>query len=220
MKLFDKKNTTVNAIYNFIEEAMLEGRSCLVHSASCKSRAFTVVAVYLIKKYSWSMEKAMSPSSMAVATMEKALDFVKLRKPELKVKQTFLVQLKDLELRLSKGHGFTSDWNEVQNEEDLVLRNTYRNTTILVEEQQNKNNKNSTRKKISWRDGDTRNTTKYNLERNYGIISREPQPIMNQSNKPLKSIMKNYAADIVLQEPEVEVRVVTEDREMVVSKPM
>lgn len=206
MKLFDKKNTTVNAIYNFIEEAMLEGRSCLVHSASCKSRAFTVVAVYLIKKYSWSMEKA--------------LDFVKLRKPELKVKQTFLVQLKDLELRLSKGHGFTSDWNEVQNEEDLVLRNTYRNTTILVEEQQNKNNKNSTRKKISWRDGDTRNTTKYNLERNYGIISREPQPIMNQSNKPLKSIMKNYAADIVLQEPEVEVRVVTEDREMVVSKPM
>lgn len=206
MKLFDKKNTTVNAIYNFIEEAMLEGRSCLVHSASCKSRAFTVVAVYLIKKYSWSMEKA--------------LDFVKLRKPELKVKQTFLVQLKDLELRLSKGHGFTSDWNEVQNEEDLVLRNTYRNTTILVEEQQNKNNKNITRKKISWRDGDTRNTTKYNLERNYGIISREPQPIMNQSNKPLKSIMKNYAADIVLQEPEVEVRVVTEDREMVVSKPM
>lgn len=206
MKLFDKKNTTVNAIYNFIEEAMLEGRSCLVHSASCKSRAFTVVAVYLIKKYSWSMEKA--------------LDFVKLRKPELKVKQTFLVQLKDLELRLSKGHGFTSDWNEVQNEEDLVLRNTYRNTTILVEEQQNKNNKNSTRKKISWRDGDTRNTTKYNLERNYGIISREPQPIMNQSNKPLKSIMKNYAADIVLQESEVEVRVVTEDREMVVSKPM
>lgn len=100
-QVFDKKNATVNGLFNFIEEAMGEGRSCLVHSVNCKSRAFTVVAAYLIKRYSWSLEKT--------------LDFVKLKKPELRVKQTFLLQLKDLEMRLSKGNGFTSDWKVSQN---------------------------------------------------------------------------------------------------------
>jgi len=42
-------------VYNFIEEAMEEGQSCLVHSYNGKSRASTVIIGYMIKKYCWSL---------------------------------------------------------------------------------------------------------------------------------------------------------------------
>jgi len=69
MKIFDKKNNAVNAIYSFIEEAMSVGESCLIHSVNGKSRASAVLIAYLMKKYSWSLKKC--------------LDFVKTKKEGL-----------------------------------------------------------------------------------------------------------------------------------------
>lgn len=70
----------MNMIFGFIEEAMEEGKSCLVHSVNAKSRAFVVVAAYLMKKYSWSLQKT--------------LDYVGSKKDQLEVRETFYEQLK------------------------------------------------------------------------------------------------------------------------------
>lgn len=42
-------------IYSFIEEAMEQGESVLVHSLHGKSRSGSVIIAYLMKKYSWSL---------------------------------------------------------------------------------------------------------------------------------------------------------------------
>lgn len=42
-------------IYNFIEEAMEQGESVLIHSMHGKSRSGCVVLAYLMKKYNWSL---------------------------------------------------------------------------------------------------------------------------------------------------------------------
>lgn len=56
-QIFDKKNNALNAIFTFIEEAMDQGQSCLIHSINGKSRACAVLMAYLMKKYSWSLSK-------------------------------------------------------------------------------------------------------------------------------------------------------------------
>lgn len=79
-QIFDKKNTVINAIFAFIEEAMDLGECCLIHSMSAKSRSFLVVAAYLMKKYSWSLEKIFS--------------FITSKKPGIEVKGVYMKQLK------------------------------------------------------------------------------------------------------------------------------
>lgn len=49
----------MNAIFEFIEEAMEAGESCLIHSMHGKSRSCAVLASYLMKKYSWSLNKTL-----------------------------------------------------------------------------------------------------------------------------------------------------------------
>lgn len=72
----------MNAIFGFIEDAMEDGKSCLVHSVNAKSRSFVVVAAYLMKKYNWSLQKT--------------LDFVGSKKEKLEVREAFYDQLKEL----------------------------------------------------------------------------------------------------------------------------
>lgn len=59
MQIFDKKSNAVSAIFSFIEEAMEQGESCLIHSINGKSRACAVLVAYLMKKYSWSLSKCL-----------------------------------------------------------------------------------------------------------------------------------------------------------------
>lgn len=42
-------------IFTFVEEAMDQGESVLVHSQHGKSRAGCVIIAYLMKKYMWSL---------------------------------------------------------------------------------------------------------------------------------------------------------------------
>jgi protein-tyrosine phosphatase len=58
-QIFDRKNNAVNAIFTFVEEAMEVGECCLIHSIHGKSRACAVLFAYLLKKYNWSLNKAL-----------------------------------------------------------------------------------------------------------------------------------------------------------------
>lgn len=85
-------------IFNFIEEAMEQGESVLVHSQHGKSRAGCVIIAYMMKKYMWSLEKCM--------------DYVTNKKDTFKVRCGFLSQLQELERRLAENYNLSKDWNE------------------------------------------------------------------------------------------------------------
>lgn len=90
--LFDKNDKTTRQIYEFIEQAVRKSESVLVHSVKGQSRAASVLAVYLMRKFRWSMIKT--------------LEFLNSRRPELEIKASFIQQLQDFEHRLnSQGIG-------------------------------------------------------------------------------------------------------------------
>ena len=74
--LFDQTDRTTNEIFNFIEEAMEQYESILVHSVRGQSRASCVIASYLMRKYRWSLLKT--------------LEFLNSRRPELEIRATFI----------------------------------------------------------------------------------------------------------------------------------
>ena len=73
----------------------------LVHSVRGQSRASCVIAVYLMRKFRW--------------TLFKTLEFLNSRRPDLEIRVTFIQQLKSYEQRLiNKGLGAqTQKWNEL-----------------------------------------------------------------------------------------------------------
>lgn len=94
MQIFDKKNNAVNTIFNFIEEAMEQGESCLIHSMYGKSRSCAVTVAYLIKKYSWSLNKC--------------LEFISSKKENFQVRSNYLNQMKELESRMAQIYKLTT----------------------------------------------------------------------------------------------------------------
>ncbi len=96
----------------------------LVHSVKGQSRACTVVASWMMRRYQW--------------TLLKTLEFLNSRRPDLEIRANFIHQLTSYENHLvSQGMGpKTSKWtevfertNEFENEE-LLLRNTYLNAQM------------------------------------------------------------------------------------------
>jgi protein-tyrosine phosphatase len=74
--LFDRQEKTTRQIFDFIEAAQKRSESVLVHSVKGQSRASSVLAVYLMRKYRWSMIKT--------------LEFLNSRRPELEIKASFI----------------------------------------------------------------------------------------------------------------------------------
>ena len=87
--LFDQTDVTTKKIFDFVEEAGKKSESVLVHSVRGQSRAASVLACYLMRKYRWSMIKT--------------LEFLNSRRPDLEIKATFIQQLQDFENRLTAG---------------------------------------------------------------------------------------------------------------------
>ena len=77
--IFDAKDTTTKAIYDFIENAIKKYESVLVHSVRGQSRSSSVLAAYFMRKYRWSMLKT--------------LEFLNSRRPDLEIRGTFIQQL-------------------------------------------------------------------------------------------------------------------------------
>lgn len=92
---------------------MEAGESCLIHSLHGKSRATAVLTAYLMRKYSW--------------TLSKCLEFVGAKKEGLQVRSNYLAQMQELERRLAADGKLSVGWNEIKNEDDLLLANTFYN---------------------------------------------------------------------------------------------
>ena len=105
---------------------MRKTESVLVHSVRGQSRAASVLAVYLMRKYRW--------------TLLKTLEFLNSRRPELEIRGTFIQQLQDYEQRLIRQglEPLSSTWTEISlskvpgcpseiQHEELILRNTFIN---------------------------------------------------------------------------------------------
>jgi protein-tyrosine phosphatase len=59
-----------------------QGESCLIHSLHGKSRACAVLAAYLMKKYNWSLNKA--------------LELINSKKEGLEIRSNYLAQMQEL----------------------------------------------------------------------------------------------------------------------------
>jgi hypothetical protein len=97
-----------------VEEAMEQGESCLIHSLHGKSRACAVLGAYLMRKYSWSLNKS--------------LELINAKKEGLEVRSNYLVQMQELEGRLAETAKLSYSWAEAKNEEDELLANTFANS--------------------------------------------------------------------------------------------
>ena len=84
--VLDEQDEAGNAIFEFIEEAVEATESVLVHSVRGQSRATCTLAAYIMRKYRWSLLKA--------------LEFLNNRRPDLEIRATFIHQLSAYEHRL------------------------------------------------------------------------------------------------------------------------
>ena len=60
--LFEGRDDRVKQLFQFIEQASQRGESVLVHSVRGQNRCICVVAAYMMKKYSWSLDKTLELS--------------------------------------------------------------------------------------------------------------------------------------------------------------
>ena len=106
-----------------MEEAVENHESVLVQSVKAMNRACFVIAVFIMRRYSWSLLKT--------------LEFLNSRRPDLEMRPSFLAQLQAYENRLyAKGIGpKTQTWKELSDNqtyhlenEELILRNTFVNS--------------------------------------------------------------------------------------------
>jgi protein-tyrosine phosphatase len=79
---------TTQEIFEFIEETLDKSESVLIHSARGQSRASAVIAIYMMKKYRW--------------TLLKTLEFLNSRRPDLEIRASFIQQLNMFENYLSR----------------------------------------------------------------------------------------------------------------------
>ena len=119
--ILDVEGKIANECYNFITAALQNGDSILVHSVKGQGRAFTIVAMWIMRRYQWSLAKT--------------LEFLNSRRTDLEIRPNFIHQLNAYENRLAtQGLGpKTTTWNDISEmtnsfeNEELLLRNTYIN---------------------------------------------------------------------------------------------
>ena len=144
----------VEQIYNFIEIITNNGESVLVHSLKGQSRSCSVLVAYMMRKFRWSLFKT--------------LEFLSSRRPELEIRANFIHQLVLLENLLAKNNlgAKSSKWNEMSNEndqEELILRNTFVNSMMLNNQQpsaQNNQTKKTKTNKLCWADNNSNDIRK------------------------------------------------------------
>jgi hypothetical protein len=118
-----------------VEEAVELGESCLIHSLHGKSRACAVLSAYLMRRYGWSLNKT--------------LELINSKKEGLDIRSNYLVQMQELETRLSETAKLSYSWTDSKSEEDQLLANTFANSKKAAKPDIN-NNKRQNIRKITW----------------------------------------------------------------------
>ena len=110
--LLDSNEQIVEKIMRFIAESLSKGEGLLIISVKGKNRCCVVVVIYLMKKYSWSVDKC--------------IQYIKSKKDDIEIEPYFIEQLKEYEKKLNIK---TNTWKEISNKDndENLLRNTYVN---------------------------------------------------------------------------------------------
>lgn len=74
--LFDEGDKIAKVIVDFIDEALEQLTCILVHSVEGESRSCSLLIIYFMAKYKWSLLQT--------------LDFLTLRRPNLRMKTSFI----------------------------------------------------------------------------------------------------------------------------------
>ena len=150
-KLLDPTGQIVEKLMRFIAESLSRGEGLLVMSVKGKNRCCIVVVIYLMKKYSWDVEKC--------------IQYIRSKKDDIEIEPYFIEQLKEYEKKLNIK---TKTWKEISNKDndENLLRNTYINglpvkqlNTFGIDliDDNNKDNALSNKKKnihIKWAESD------------------------------------------------------------------
>eukprot|EP00826_Nyctotherus_ovalis_P022874 TRINITY_DN17657_c0_g1_i1.p1 TRINITY_DN17657_c0_g1~~TRINITY_DN17657_c0_g1_i1.p1 ORF type:complete len:336 (-),score=44.58 TRINITY_DN17657_c0_g1_i1:263-1270(-) len=157
-------------------KAIDKGDSVLVHSVKGQSRACTVAALWMMRRYQWNLSKA--------------LQFLRSRKPELDLRPAFARQLAAYEARLGPK---TSMWSEISEEgnvfenEELLLRNTYLNAQIGPFADLVVATHNNCSSKLKWADDADKGTLLASIitesKSNYSTAKESLEPIMKRNCK-------------------------------------
>ena len=186
------KDDTAKKILYFIDDAFKKEEAVLITSVRGQNRAGAVALIYLMKKYSWSLRKA--------------LKYFCTKKAYFSLNKSYMNQLTVLEGIISKQVKLSNenDWLSCINSKDeLLLCNTYLNETVIPKKKMknSKNNKSDTNnnsnnssnklKRVGWID--RKNKTPlivFNIDRDL-YINKNIKDINNHLvMKPLKSIIK------------------------------
>ncbi|EAR83115.2 dual specificity phosphatase domain protein (macronuclear) [Tetrahymena thermophila SB210] len=123
--LFDAEGNNLKSIREFINEGETNGEGILIHSVKGINRSVCALIAYFMAEYKWSLAKC--------------LEYVTIRRPGLKIQQSFMAQLQSLEIKLKESlEGASSeDWNEKQyiNDSEQLVKNTYLNSKTTVTSQ-------------------------------------------------------------------------------------
>lgn len=192
-ELLDRCDQVANECCVFIAEACARAGSVLVHSVKGQSRAGTVVAVWLMRRYQWSLPKT--------------LQFLASRRNDLDIRPAFIKQLGEYEKRLKeKGMGpKTYDWDEVfeatnnfENEE-LLLRNTYLNAQTNSLLNTASTSASRSKSKLTWIDSCSNNTPLSTVigEEMHDYAKEEFIATTRDNSRNMKKSLKIFASDPV-----------------------
>ena len=153
--ILDIRNIVVTEVMEFVDKCADLGESVLIHSYRGRSRCITLLTAYLIRKYNWSLNKA--------------LEFVQSRRGDVRIKPVFHRQLVSFERRLCMSgtvlsHGWDNAPRFSPNSDELILFNTYMNSRFgkskrLVGMTAKRENELKTQR-LEWRDHHTDDRSK------------------------------------------------------------
>ncbi|CAD8186121.1 unnamed protein product [Paramecium pentaurelia] len=120
--------------FSFINDNLEAGEAVLVHSIKALNRSVFVIAVFLMRKFKW--------------TLQKTLQYVQNLKNNNDIKQNVMQQLVNFEkwLHISK---LSNNWDSTQNQDEVVARNTYLNSQ-KPQECEPRQKKEVGSKKVQW----------------------------------------------------------------------
>ena len=166
-KLFDLKDEIPNKIVSFIDNGIENGEGVLAYSVKGENRNCILVIIYFMKKYNWSLKKC--------------VEFLKSKRKNINIPEYFLGQLREYETRIK--NKISKEWynlNNIRDNEEYLIRNTYLNSLIKENKKINIFNTNiykyNSRPHVSW--GDNNPYYKYNSL----IINNNKKDLILQKN--------------------------------------
>ena len=172
-KLIDSKDEIQNRIVSFIDDAIENGEGLLAYSVKGQNRACIILIIYFMRKYFWSLNKC--------------LEFLSVKKKNASIPPYFLKQLADYEGRIKKK--LSNDWynlNNIKDNEEYLIRNTYLNSLIK------ENNKRGNNMK-------TNSVANYDYSFKYNSKPHVSWGDNNIYHKFNKLIINNEQKDLILQ---------------------